>query len=51
MHSSADDISAWLASLSDKALRRLFSRLNYILRLIAAEIHRRDSKIRNEGPI
>lgn len=44
MRSSADDIPQWLASLSDRALRRLYSRLTYLLRLLDAELQRRDTQ-------
>lgn len=42
MHSSADDTTQWLASLSDRALRRLYSRLTHLLRMIDVEMQRRD---------
>ncbi|MBH3329914.1 hypothetical protein I5L56_09790 [Pseudomonas oryzihabitans] len=43
MLSSANDIPPWLASLSDRTLRRLNSRLTHLLRMIDAEMQRRDS--------
>lgn len=42
MRNPADDIPAWLAGLSDRALRRLYSRLTYLLRLIDVEMLQRD---------
>lgn len=42
MHSSADDIPPWLASLSDRTLRRLNSRLTHLLRMIDTEMQARD---------
>ncbi|WP_156930126.1 hypothetical protein [Pseudomonas sp. MOIL14HWK12:I2] len=44
MRSSANDIPYWLASLSDRTLRRLNSRLTYLLRMIDAEMQRRDTQ-------
>lgn len=44
MRSSADDIPQWLASLSDRALRRLYSRLSYLLRMIDVEMHIRNHR-------
>lgn len=44
MRSSADDIPAWLAGLSDRALRRLYSRLNYFQRIVDAELQRREAR-------
>ncbi|MGP0147980.1 hypothetical protein [Pseudomonas oryzihabitans] len=43
MRSSANDIPLWLASLSDRTLRRLNSRLIHLLRIIDAEMQRRDT--------
>ncbi|WP_027601724.1 MULTISPECIES: hypothetical protein [Pseudomonas] len=43
MRSSANDILPWLASLSDQTLRRLNSRLTHLLRMIDAEMQRRDA--------
>jgi hypothetical protein len=43
MRSSANDIPPWLASLSDRTLRRLNSRLIHLLRMIDAEMQRRDT--------
>ncbi|SEP29902.1 hypothetical protein SAMN02787149_105389 [Pseudomonas sp. Snoq117.2] len=48
MRSSANDIPSWLASLSDRTLRRLNSRLTYLLRVIDAELHRRDTTVRSQ---
>lgn len=42
MHSGANDIPPWLASLSDRTLRRLNSRLIHLLRMIDAEMQRRE---------
>lgn len=42
MRSNTNDIPIWLASLSDRALRRLNSRLAYLSRLVDIEIHRRE---------
>ncbi len=44
MRSSANDIPTWLASLSDRTLRRLNSRLTYLLRMVDAEMQRRDTQ-------
>lgn len=41
MRSSANDIPLWLASLSDKTLQRLNSRLTHLLRMIDVELDRR----------
>lgn len=43
MHSGANDIPRWLASLSDRTLQRLNSRLTHLLRMIDAEMQRRDT--------
>lgn len=43
MHSGTNDIPPWLASLSDRTLRRLNSRLIHLLRMIDAEMQRRDT--------
>lgn len=42
MRSSANDITLWLASLSDKTLQRLNSRLTYLLRMIDMELQKRE---------
>ncbi|SEP37206.1 hypothetical protein [Pseudomonas sp. Snoq117.2] len=47
MRSSANDIPLWLASLSDKTLQRLNSRLTYLLRMIDVERQRREAQRRN----
>lgn len=44
MHSSVNDIPPWLASLSSRTLRRLNSRLTYLLRMVDAEMQRRDTQ-------
>ena len=46
MRSSANDIPLWLASLSDKTLQRLNSRLTYLLRMIDVERQRREAQRR-----
>lgn len=46
MRSSANDIPLWLASLSDKTLQRLNSRLTHLLRMIDVERQRRDAQRR-----
>ncbi len=48
MRSSANDIPPWLASLSDRTLRRLNSRLTYLLRMIDVELHRRDTTVKSQ---
>ncbi|MCI1012123.1 hypothetical protein HWE02_22985 [Pseudomonas oryzihabitans] len=40
--SSANDIPLWLASLSDKTLQRLNSRLTHLLRMIDVERQNRE---------
>lgn len=42
MRNSANDIPLWLASLSDRTLLRLNSRLNHLLRMIDIELQARD---------
>jgi len=44
MRSSANDIPPWLASLSDRTLRRLNSRLIHLLRMIDTEMQRREAQ-------
>lgn len=44
MRSSANDIPLWLASLSDKTLQRLNSRLTHLLRMIDVERQRREAQ-------
>lgn len=44
MHSGANDIPPWLASLSDRTLRRLNSRLTHLLRMIDTEMQRREAQ-------
>jgi hypothetical protein len=44
MHSSINDIPPWLASLPSQTLRRLNSHLTYLLRMIDAEMQRRDTQ-------
>lgn len=46
MRSSANDIPLWLASLSDKTLQRLNSRLTHLLRMIDVERQRREAQRR-----
>lgn len=46
MRSSANDIPLWLASLSDKTLQRLNSRLTYLLRMIDVERQHREAQRR-----
>lgn len=46
MRSSANDIPLWLASLSDKTLQRLNSRLTHLLRMIDVERQRREPQRR-----
>ncbi|MDT3722878.1 hypothetical protein [Pseudomonas oryzihabitans] len=46
MHSDANDIPPWLASLSDRTLQRLNSRLTYLLRMIDVELQKRDNEHR-----
>ncbi|WP_288504976.1 hypothetical protein [uncultured Pseudomonas sp.] len=45
MRSSANDIPPWLASLSDRTLRRLNSRLTHLLRMIDVEMQHRDEAL------
>lgn len=42
MRSSTNEIPLWLASLSDKTLQRLNSRLTYLLRMIDMELEKRE---------
>lgn len=44
MHSGANDIPPWLASLSDRTLRRLNSRLAYLLRMVDTELQYREMR-------
>jgi len=44
MHSSNDEIPQWLAKLSDRLLRRLYSRISYLLKVIDAELQIRDAR-------
>lgn len=46
MRSSANEIPLWLASLSDKTLQRLNSRLTHLLRMIDVERQRREPQRR-----
>lgn len=46
MRSSANDIPIWLASLSDKTLQRLNSRLTHLLRMIDVERQHREAQRR-----
>lgn len=46
MRSSANEIPLWLASLSDKTLQRLNSRLTHLLRMIDVERQRREAQRR-----
>jgi len=46
MRNQADDIPAWLASLSDRTLRRFSSRLCYVVRMVDVEIQRRELNAR-----
>ncbi len=46
MRSSANDIPLWLASLSDKTLQRLNSRLTHLLRMIDIERQHREAQRR-----
>lgn len=50
MRHQADDIPTWLAGLSDRALRRFNSRLCYLMRLVDAELHRRDPSAEKVTP-
>lgn len=50
MRNPADDIPAWLASLSDRALRRFSSRLCYVVRIVDAEMQRRDQRAEKVTP-
>jgi hypothetical protein len=50
MRSSANDITLWLASLSDKTLQRLNSRLTYLLRMIDVERQHREAQRRPSLP-
>ncbi|WP_338544755.1 hypothetical protein V6W80_15460 [Pseudomonas benzopyrenica] len=44
MRSRANEIPLWLASLSDKTLQRLNSRLTHLLRMIDVERQRREAQ-------
>lgn len=48
MRSSANDIPLWLASLSDRTLRRLNSRLTHLLWMIDVELQRRDTNVKSQ---
>lgn len=50
MQSTTDDVATWLATLSDRTLRRLTSRLTHLLRMIDAERQRRECKLKNNSP-